>query len=237
LVRLLFEISIFISIVYIRNINLLSFGGVKMAQKRYDHFKVNGVAMFTTNSKTACPSWAISRKTCVGAKGCNICKSCYANKGTFRYSATENAVQKRYEWFNENSESLIVDSIVNGILRYNEPYFRVHVSGDFENARSIRIWNRIASKLPEVKFWIPTKAYRIKNLLPALKKLNALPNATVRPSSSDFDIEVPEIEGLSAGLGAYRKTIQKGYTNCPGNCTNCRLCWDSPKEKIAFHKH
>ena len=145
--------------------------------KNYSHAKINDVCLFTTNTKTGCPSWAISPKSCSGAKGCAICKKCYGKKGRFNVPNVINALNQRYEWFNKTSPKLIVKTIVEEIKHFGEPFFRTHVVGDFQNARSISIWTDIVKSVSDVRFWFPTKAYRVTSMLPALKKLNSLKNA------------------------------------------------------------
>jgi hypothetical protein len=204
----------------------------------YAHAKIDGSCMFTTNSKTACPSWAISQSSCTGAKGCTICKNCYGNKGRFALPTVRNALNKRYHWFNNASESEVVNAFLDELNHFGHPYFRSHVVGDFENARSIRIWHKIAEKAPNVRFWFPTKAYRVSNLLKGLRKLNSLPNVTVRPSSEDFDKVAPEVNGLAAGATAHRYSAPKNdHFDCPGECEGCRVCWDKPDVKVTYHYH
>lgn len=206
-------------------------------RSKYRHTKVNGVGLFTTNTKTGCPSWSISNRSCTGAKGCNICKECYGKKGRFGIDSVQNAMNKRYEWFENTKENEIVDTILAEIEFFGEEYFRVHVNGDFKNVRSIRIWEKICKKLPNVKFWFPTKAYRVKTMLPYIQNLNKLPNVVVRPSSADFDVPAPNIKGLAKGATAYKeKKAQKGHFECPGNCNDCRICWDK-NVRVTYHYH
>jgi hypothetical protein len=212
-------------------------GGNTMA-KSYRHAKVNGVGMLTTNSKTGCPSWAISQRSCTGAAGCSLCKKCYGNKGRFALPDVRNALEKRHEWFNQSSESDVVSKFMDELSYFGHPYFRSHVVGDFENARSIRIWNEIAAKAEGVRFWFPTKAYRVSGLLHGLRKLNALPNVTIRPSSADFDVDAPEVKGLAAGATAHKNSGPRaGHFECPGECESCRVCWDKPDVKVTYHFH
>jgi hypothetical protein len=148
-----------------------------------------------------------------------------------------NALNNRYEWFNNTPEGEVVDTLVTEIQFFGEEYFRAHVSGDFENTRSIRIWSKVASRLPDVKFWFPTKAYLVKSMLPALRRLNKLANVTIRPSAEDFDVDAPEIKGLAAGATAHKNDDpHAGHFNCPGECEGCRVCWDE-KKKVTYHYH
>jgi len=179
----------------------------------------------------------LSARSCTGAKGCAICKKCYGKKGRFALDNVQNALSQRYAWFNNTSESKVVNAFTDELNHFGHPYFRTHVVGDFENARSIRIWSKIVESSPDISFWFPTKAYRVSRLLPALRKLNSLENAVVRPSASDFDVEAPEIEGLSAGATAHKNGDPKaGHFDCPGECEGCRVCWKDDV-KVTYHYH
>jgi len=205
--------------------------------RKYVHAKVNNVSLFTTNSKTACPSWAISQRSCTGAAGCAICSKCYGKKGRFGMSNVKNALSQRYNWFENSKESEVVDTIVAEINHFGEEFFRSHVVGDFKNVRSIRIWKKIITKLPNVRFWFPTKAYRVKAMVKHLVDLNKLENVAVRPSAEDFDVDAPEVKGLSAGATAHKNDEpHEGHFNCPGNCKDCRVCWDEDT-KVTYHYH
>jgi hypothetical protein len=206
--------------------------------KSYRHAKVNGVGMLTTNSKTACPSWALSPRSCTGAAGCAICKKCYGKKGRFALDNVRNALNQRHAWFNESQENDVVDSFLTELDYFGHPYFRTHVVGDFENARSVRIWDKIASQADKISFWFPTKAYRVNGLLDDLRKLNSRDNVTVRPSATDFDVDAPKIDGLAAGATAYKEVAaQNDHFDCPGECDSCRVCWDKPDVKVTYHFH
>ena len=206
--------------------------------KNYSHAKINDVCLFTTNTKTGCPSWAISQKSCTGAKGCSLCKKCYGKKGRFKMPAVQNSLNQRYDWFNKTSPKLIVKTIVEEINHFGEPFFRTHVVGDFQNIRSIKIWRDIVKSVSDVRFWFPTKAYRVTSMLPALRELNSLKNVTVRPSAADFDVPAPSIQGLAKGATAYTKEsgVPKGHLDCPGDCRECRVCWNEDI-KVAYHYH
>ena len=201
--------------------------------------KVNGVSLFTKNSKTACPSWAVSTRSCKGCHNATICKSCYAKKGMFCFPAVKNAVNKRLEWWNKSQDKNIIETMTNEIRKSGTKYFRAYVSGDFQGSRDIRIWRKIAENLPEVKFWFPTKAHRVRasGITQALQALNRLENVSVRPSSGNFDTPAPDVKGLAAGTTAHKKdNPPNGEFNCIGDCSKCRVCWDK-ETKVSYHYH
>src|SRR5581483_11597448 len=56
------------------------------------------VRLLTKTSKMPGPSWSLpAHRACPRANG-TICDSCYASKGCYRYSSTQNAQNARFAW-------------------------------------------------------------------------------------------------------------------------------------------
>src|SRR4029453_6007932 len=56
------------------------------------------VRLLTKTSKMPGPSWSLpAPKACPRANG-NICDSCYASNGCYRYNTTQNAQHVRFAW-------------------------------------------------------------------------------------------------------------------------------------------
>ena len=96
----------------------------------------------------------------------------------------------------------------------------------------------VCATVPDVRFWLPTRSYRLPRILPVLQDINRLPNVAVRPSALFFHEDPPVIPGLSAGTGANGE----GYS-CPssrqgGACRDCRRCWDkAPGAAVVYKVH
>jgi hypothetical protein len=62
-------------------------------------------------------------------------------------------------------------------------YFRIFDSGDIQSVQMLRDWIFIATQLPDIKFWLPTKEYRI------IRAFNEpIPdNMVIRVSSPNID--------------------------------------------------
>ena len=96
------------------------------------------VRLLTQTSKMPGPSWSLpAHKACPRANG-NICDSCYASKGCYRYSSTQNAQHARFAWTVEcmrtaDGRAQWVEYMVNSIRETGCQYFRVHDSGDMFN--------------------------------------------------------------------------------------------------------
>src|ERR1041385_5195839 len=91
------------------------------------------------------PSWSLTaHKACPRANG-TICDSCYASKGCYRYSSTQNAQNTRFAWTVESMRSSDgraqwIAEMVNGIRKSGCAYFRVHDSGDMFNTAYAECW-------------------------------------------------------------------------------------------------
>ena len=146
-----------------------------------------------------------------------------------------------------------------------EEHFRWHDSGDLQSVRHLQRIVRIAERLPEVSFWLPTKEYGI-----VLEYLNINPdgfpkNLTVRLSSLLRDVPFEDQcseenlgkiqnerlvedmlnirnEGLptSAVLKDVEQLRKHFICTAPeteGKCEDCRACWDKKVKNIGYHYH
>jgi hypothetical protein len=203
--------------------------------------------LLTGTSKMPCPSWSLTAgKACPGAKfgEGTICGSCYAAKGMYLHKAVQNAQRERFAWTlalmkSEPGRDAFVAYLTKAIAATKNPYFRVHDSGDLFSQAYTRCWIRIARNLPGIRFWFPTRSYRIANILPVIQELAALPNVTVRPSALMLDAAPPVIDGLAAGSGA---TYAESEATCPayrqdGECRDCRHCWDNAAAPVLYPLH
>jgi hypothetical protein len=124
-------------------------------------------------------------------------------------------------------------------------YFRVHDSGDMFSPAYAQCWLQVCQQLPQVKFWIPTRAWQQPSvplpvfdpLLGVLRQLAQLTNVTVRPSALNFGDSAPNIAGLHAG-----STADGPGALCPsalqgGKCLDCRTCWDSQTVAVSYRRH
>ena len=128
-------------------------------------------------------------------------------------------------------------------------YFRVHDSGDMFSPAYAMCWLEVIARLPETRFWIPTRTWQQPSgplpvfdpLLGIMRRIAALPNATVRPSALDFGDYAPSVAGLHAGTSADQPDVMRAG-QCParsqgGHCGDCRTCWDAKDLPVNYPKH
>jgi hypothetical protein len=212
------------------------------------------VRLLTQTSKMPGPSWSLpAGKSCPRACG-TICANCYASKGCYSYPSTRNAQAARFDWTVQSmrtpeGRTSWVSTMVDAITKSGAEYFRVHDSGDMFNISYAQSWLEVCRMLPEVKFWIPTRAWQAPRsvlptfdpLLDVLRQLAMLPNVVVRPSALNFGDHAPSVEGLHAGSTAEMPDVFRAF-QCPapgqgGMCCDCRTCWTSKDLPVSYSRH
>lgn len=210
-------------------------------------------------SKMPGHSWSLrAGDTCPSAKltvrdfgRAAICDGCYAKGGMYRMPNVRDAQQRRFDWLVDSMHGDDGDSAILGLVslieRTGNAEFRVHDSGDFFTPAYVAIWTEVCKRLPDVRFWIPTREwYRDHPLMMArLRELAALPNVALRPSAAVIGDDAPEVEGLDAGTTvAFHDAPPADHWICPATATEkkacddhgCRKCWD-PTVKVAYIAH
>jgi len=242
-------------------------GSLKMAKRFPKRFvpgtewtdargRKHGVSLLSDASKMPSLSFSLpAGKSCPWAlygEG-TICGSCYAQKGRYVMANVANAQDVRFAWVREcmktqEGQDAFVATMVAAITEAANTYFRGHDSGDFWSPAYVRSWVRICQALPEVKFWFPSRTWRVlvkdgiteytkQEWALALSELASLPNVKLRPSALFFNAPAPRIPGWAGGTTA----CDEGF-NCPaaqqGNiCGDCRVCFEEHDTEVSYHRH
>lgn len=186
-----------------------------------------GVSILSKGSKLAHPSFNLPpEKTCL-----HQCTYCYAKKGNFAFEAVKKSMNARYEWYENNSLEDIAETISNAIWPFR--FIRVWGSGDFKNARSVMIWEKVAKKNPDTRFWVSTKSYTDKSVLKELIHLANMANVTVRPSALEPYTPAPKIPGLHGG--ACIQHPSGAECTHERHCGRCIMCWTHKQIEISYH--
>jgi hypothetical protein len=136
-----------------------------------------------TKLGTEIGAWSIpSLKTCPGKS--SLCsKLCYAGRYEHRL---------HIDYSPKLAASKCPDFIGNMVSEARlRRIVRVHVSGDFYSQEYIRTWAEIAKRCPGTQFYVYTRSWRDKLLMPALRALGAMPNFKVL-FSCDKETGIPE---------------------------------------------
>lgn len=233
--------------------------------------------MFTWTTKVHAPSWSLpavgtcpsvcdpsKRKASTPRKVPGKCLGCYAFKaGKYGTPGVEQAMHRRWGWFDSRSEDDVVEDMVKAIrvagremckrkkATKTQPwvrsisdkgkitwsredpvycekdsngtpnYFRIFDSGDFHDARAVRIWQKIANRFKRTKFWAPTTAWirnDDKELQHELGILARMKNVILKPSGLLLDTAAVKVN--IGGTDTYGTTVLnwkrvKGKADCP----------------------
>ncbi len=192
----------------------------------------------SNTSKMPCKSYSLPTSICkVGAKLRDIpgstCHGCYADKGCYNWSSTQNAMQKRYELTRG-------EQWVQGMIKQleNHKLFRWHDSGDIYSTEYLDKIIDVVKSTPDTRHWLPT---REKALIKAyIRKHGSLPeNLTVRLSAAMVDGKPAQIDGINTS------TVHTGDAighECPaysqnGECGDCRACWNKTIDNVSYPLH
>lgn len=197
----------------------------------------------SNTSKMPCKSWGIPASYCkTGSKLAKIagstCSGCYALKGAYRWSNVSQAYERRLKAFEEDHLSWS-QAMVETIKRSKTEFFRFFDSGDLQSLEMLESIVWIASRLPNVKFWLPTREVGILRDYVKTWGANWPSNLTIRLSATMVDGVAPK--AFAKAYNIRTSTVVSSGANCPsskqdGKCLDCRACWESPNN-ISYLKH
>lgn len=162
---------------------------------------------------SAYKSHSTGKVTCPFAKDC--IKFCYARKGSFIWSNTKKAYEKRYLLTKE--PNLFKSKISEAIKRRKATHIRIHDSGDFYNRDYILQWFEIMRQFEDVTFYAYTKSKML------FDEFNVLPaNFTVIYSlGSRFDNLIDqETDRHSKIFYSMEEMNKQGYIDASNNDLN-----------------
>lgn len=226
--------------------------------------------LLTDTSAMSCPSWslpaAFSCPGMVARDDSHICAGCYAQFGRYLDDEVSRAQWIRFDWIRhclrtKAGTDKAVSVLIQAIRRTGCRYFRIHDSGDFFSPAYVRVWARVCSELPGVKFWTPTRSYHFPTRPKALAEIDYvlrtelawLPNVVIRPSALRWNEPAPRLLGYAAGSTAVTSVTEGhilgarfGVRLCPksvagkgASCESvgCRICWEDPDAEAAYLVH
>lgn len=193
-------------------------------------------------SKMPCYSYSISAYTCkTGSKLAQrkdtVCSLCYAKRGNYPFPVVQNAHARRLAAI---SQPYWVEAMVTAIsTSESSGHFRFHDSGDLINLGHLIKVCEVARRLPNIKFWLPT---RESGILRAYKKAGfSFPkNLTIRYSAPRFEEGPPS--DLLTELGIQGSNVSKSNWTCPidkqdNQCLSCRKCWQKNIKVVTYRYH
>jgi len=186
-------------------------------------------------SKMPCPSYSLPTHACAtGSKLRNVpgsvCSICYAHeRGSYAWNTTKEALEQRLSSLAHPDWTSAMVSLIRG-----REYFRWFDSGDIQGEGNLRQLIEIAEYLPETRFWLPTREYRL------VRNVEFPANLTVRVAS-------PMVDGAPLHWARNTSTVHKNrepigfacpaYKAKPHQCGACRACWDRSIPNVSYPAH
>lgn len=186
------------------------------------------------------PAWECKLGKILRTRAGSVCEKCYALKGMYVFPAVKKAQIRRMksitkpEWV-----SWMVELIGKKLRRAQGPdrVFRWHDSGDLQSVGHLEKIAEIARRLPDVKFWLPTRENRmVRDWLRAGHTIPA--NLIIRISAPMVgQTMVRPVEGtvastVDAGVGYACPARSQGNA-----CQDCRACWNQEVSSVDYPKH
>tara|TARA_E500000305_G_C3960120_1_gene206654 strand:+ start:273 stop:929 length:657 start_codon:yes stop_codon:yes gene_type:complete len=196
-------------------------------------------------SKMPSYAWSISARRCnVGSKLAkvkgSVCEGCYALKGRYMFSNTQDALERRYNAW-DSDRAKWVDAMI--YLMHNKQHivnagvFRFFDSGDIQGSAMLDDINTVAWASPTIRFWLPTKEYKL------VKNYNKeiAPNLVIRVSAPTVDKGFSGYTHISTVYNKDNIDTAKGAV-CPASkqdnqCGSCRACWDDKVSEVSYIAH
>jgi hypothetical protein len=178
-----------------------------------------------------------------------ICSKCYGFRGNYLWDQVKVRTKMRLEFVKsdlrwQDKMMDVLNAVVTDAEKTKRPwllYFRWHDIGDVQSVDHFLQIINIATMVPKMSFWLPTREYQFIEEL----AISYPPNLQVTLSAGMIDRPGPEklarmINPRVSVNAVHTETPWPGYKSCPailqGNvCGECRSCWKG--EKVSFHLH
>jgi len=209
--------------------------------------------MKINNKKVA--SWSLNAGTsCPGAKGAEVCESCYAKKGMYRFPVVKDARSYNQQDYHKPDW---VDRMVAKVSKLD--YFRWFDSGDIESLELAKKMFKVIDKTRQTKHWLPTRSDKVATIRRVMFNIDTksiteeqlpfreLPNVAVRLSADNVGLSKPERDGVNAFVirqedlaEAQRRNIYICPVTLPGStqfsCDWCTKCYEKDGD-VAYCLH
>ena len=198
-------------------------------------------------------SWSLPAGTsCPGSKDAEVCKTCYAKKGMYRFPVVKNVREYNRDDYRKDDW---VDRMVAKVSKFD--YFRWFDSGDIETHElAMKIW-QVITRTSSTQHWLPTRSDKIGNIdhvlhgIPKsadtkLAGITHLPNVAVRLSADNIGLDKPERSGVNSYVvrqedmfEAKKRGIHLCPVTAPGStqksCDTCTLCYTDAEVAYVLH--
>lgn len=196
-------------------------------------------------------SWSLpAGVSCPGAKDAEVCKTCYAKKGMYRFPVVKSVREYNREDYKKDDW---VDRMVKKVNKFD--YFRWFDSGDVESVLLARKIRNVIELTPNVKHWLPTRSDKLKTLqyflqsaviYPSDPPIGVCRNVALRPSADNIGFNKPERPGVNSFVirptdlfECKNRSIYLCPVTAPGStqtsCDTCTVCYTNTPVAYMLH--
>lgn len=166
----------------------------------------------------------------------SVCSGCYAMKGCYVFPVVKEALERRFAAIRAPYWTAAFIALLRS--KRNMRFFRWHDSGDLQSTAHLQNIVTIAENVPSVRFWMPTREYRILDTFEGTIPSNLI----IRVSAHMVGSDAPSrFRHTSVVLPKGTDSIPGAFTciaSQQGNeCYRCRACWSSNASTIAYPIH
>jgi hypothetical protein len=165
----------------------------------------------------------------------SVCSKCYAFRNNYLYPNVKSAHKARLEALQHPRWVEGMTRLIGHYTDKEDPYFRIHDSGDLQSPQHLMMWIDVARNLPWVNFWMPSK--EIKWVKEVYKTINIWPpNLTVRLSAPMMGQAPPKsLQFLPTSTVQSETGFECGAPTRGNQCGPCRACWSSKVSNVDYH--
>ena len=166
----------------------------------------------------------------------SVCSKCYAFGGNYQYPVVKNAHQLRLQALKNPQWVEAMTLLIGHYTNPDDPYFRVHDSGDLQSVEHLMLWVKVAQNLPKIHFWMPTKEHKMYREGKDLVGDGWPKNLVVRLSAPMIGKSPPKSFGslptstVAANVGFECEAYKRD-----NKCVDCRACWTPAVRNIDYH--
>jgi len=201
--------------------------------------------------KMPCSSYSIPASRCkVGSILRNVqgtvCENCFAfERGNYRFRNVQACLEKRFQSLGNPEWVNAMETLIRHDNKGDTNYFRWHDSGDIQSEEHLANICEIARRLPQIKFWLPTKEWKVcrdyfaSNPMP--ENLNVRLSIPRKNQDAPQEAEASDQFTYSEVFTDTGKASNAAYV-CPAyhqgrKCLDCRKCWDKENLITAYPEH
>lgn len=188
------------------------------------------------------PAWECKMGKILRKKKGSVCFSCYALKGMYVFRVVKDAQARRLKILLSDMfawKRAMVSLLEKKYRRKtdDERVFRWHDAGDLQSVSHLQAIVEIASLLPSIRFWLPTRERKmVTEWLSSGKTFPA--NLIVRISAAMVGQETGPLPKGTQGSTVGANTGHACPARNQGNaCLDCRACWTKTVESVDYPLH